>query len=259
MGWPGPELSHQHACQSPSSGHCARRLRSGRPVQEWARASGGSTGHVLPPPLAQAHALGSPDGRLWLWAPLCGASAVPLCPRCLTSTGHPGRSLPGLVPCQRRQALVRGLGPHRQRGLSAPTELNGAELKDCVSNHSLSSNASLPSVQSCRRLRERRVASWAVSFERLLQDPLGVRYFSVSGRAWAQRRSLVKARRAGPAAQGLGAVPAAAARGSFPQWLWHVRPRPEREGGEGRGSRGGGPGNTDPLLRAQGDVHNHVF
>lgn len=49
-----------------------------------------------------------------------------------------------------------------------------------MSNHSLSSNASLPSVQSCRRLRERRVASWAVSFERLLQDPLGVRYFSVS-------------------------------------------------------------------------------
>ncbi|XP_016051291.1 PREDICTED: regulator of G-protein signaling 12 [Miniopterus natalensis] len=57
-------------------------------------------------------------------------------------------------------------------------ELNGADLKDCVSNHSLSSNASLPSVQSCRRLRERRVASWAVSFERLLQDPLGIRYFS---------------------------------------------------------------------------------
>lgn len=59
-----------------------------------------------------------------------------------------------------------------------PAELTGADLKDCVSNHSLSSNASLPSVQSCRRLRERRVASWAVSFERLLQDPLGVRYFS---------------------------------------------------------------------------------
>lgn len=61
-----------------------------------------------------------------------------------------------------------------------PAELNGPDLKDCVSNHSLSSNASLPSVQSCRRLRERRVASWAVSFERLLQDPLGIRYFSVS-------------------------------------------------------------------------------
>lgn len=58
--------------------------------------------------------------------------------------------------------------------------MTGADLKDCVSNNSLSSNASLPSVQSCRRLRERRVASWAVSFERLLQDPVGVRYFSVS-------------------------------------------------------------------------------
>ncbi|KAI5945831.1 Regulator of G-protein signaling 12 [Manis javanica] len=57
-------------------------------------------------------------------------------------------------------------------------ELPGADLKGCVSKHSLSSNASLPSVQSCPRLRERRVASWAVSFERLLQDPLGVRYFS---------------------------------------------------------------------------------
>ncbi|XP_063086337.1 regulator of G-protein signaling 12 isoform X5 [Cavia porcellus] len=57
-------------------------------------------------------------------------------------------------------------------------ELTGADLKDCVSSNSLSSNASLPSVQSCRRLRERRVASWAVSFERLLQDPVGIRYFS---------------------------------------------------------------------------------
>lgn len=62
-----------------------------------------------------------------------------------------------------------------------PAELTSADLKDCVSNTSLPSNGSLPSVQSCRRLRERRVASWAVSFERLLQDPLGVRYFSVSG------------------------------------------------------------------------------
>ncbi|XP_064142247.1 regulator of G-protein signaling 12 isoform X2 [Loxodonta africana] len=57
-------------------------------------------------------------------------------------------------------------------------ELDGGDLKDCVSNHSLSSNASLPSVQSCRHLRARRVASWAVSFERLLQDPVGVKYFS---------------------------------------------------------------------------------
>ncbi|XP_006875390.1 PREDICTED: regulator of G-protein signaling 12 [Chrysochloris asiatica] len=57
-------------------------------------------------------------------------------------------------------------------------ELDGGDLKDCVSNHSLSSNASLPSVQSSRHLRARRVASWAVSFERLLQDPIGVKYFS---------------------------------------------------------------------------------
>ncbi|KAM9331487.1 regulator of G-protein signaling 12 [Gastrophryne carolinensis] len=57
-------------------------------------------------------------------------------------------------------------------------ELNSTDLKGCVSENSLSSNASLPSVQSCRKLGERRVASWAVSFERLLQDPLGVRYFT---------------------------------------------------------------------------------
>ncbi|XP_072262612.1 regulator of G-protein signaling 12 isoform X2 [Pyxicephalus adspersus] len=57
-------------------------------------------------------------------------------------------------------------------------ELNSTDLKGCVSENSLSSNASLPSVQSCRKLGERRVASWAVSFERLLQDPVGIRYFT---------------------------------------------------------------------------------
>lgn len=58
------------------------------------------------------------------------------------------------------------------------TELNSAELQGCSSD-SLNSNASLPSVQSHRRHTERRVASWAVCFERLLQDPVGIRYFSV--------------------------------------------------------------------------------
>lgn len=53
------------------------------------------------------------------------------------------------------------------------------ELQGCSSDNSLNSNASLPSVQSHRRHTERRVASWAVCFERLLQDPVGVRYFSV--------------------------------------------------------------------------------
>uniref|UniRef100_A0A8C5DDF4 Regulator of G-protein signaling 12-like n=1 Tax=Gouania willdenowi TaxID=441366 RepID=A0A8C5DDF4_GOUWI len=57
-------------------------------------------------------------------------------------------------------------------------KLNSVELQGCSSDNSLNSNASLPSVQSHRRHTERRVASWAVCFERLLQDPVGVRYFS---------------------------------------------------------------------------------
>lgn len=57
-------------------------------------------------------------------------------------------------------------------------ELNSVELQGCSSDNSLNSNASLPSVQSYRRHTERRVASWAVCFERLLQDPVGIRYFS---------------------------------------------------------------------------------
>ena len=59
-------------------------------------------------------------------------------------------------------------------------ELRCADLQACGSETSLNSNGSLPGPQSHRRLLERRVASWAVSFERLLQDPVGVRYFSVS-------------------------------------------------------------------------------
>ncbi|XP_058526305.1 regulator of G-protein signaling 12 [Ochotona princeps] len=95
----------------------------------------------------------------------------------------------GLAQTSQRPSARRSLG--RSKRFSATRslddlesatvsdgELTSADLKDCVSNTSLPSNGSLPSVQSCRRLRERRVASWAVSFERLLQDPLGVRYFS---------------------------------------------------------------------------------
>ncbi|XP_053366291.1 regulator of G-protein signaling 12 isoform X2 [Clarias gariepinus] len=44
--------------------------------------------------------------------------------------------------------------------------------------NSLESNSSLPSVTNHHTLSDRRVAAWAVSFERLLQDPIGVRYFS---------------------------------------------------------------------------------
>uniref|UniRef100_A0A673I0B7 Regulator of G-protein signaling 12-like n=1 Tax=Sinocyclocheilus rhinocerous TaxID=307959 RepID=A0A673I0B7_9TELE len=57
-------------------------------------------------------------------------------------------------------------------------ERSGLEHHDCGSVSSLESNGSLPSVTNHCRFSERRVASWAVSFERLLQDPVGVRYFS---------------------------------------------------------------------------------
>ncbi|XP_066487881.1 regulator of G-protein signaling 12 isoform X2 [Tiliqua scincoides] len=101
-----------------------------------------------------------------------------------TKFGHPS----GLVqPSQhsarrsfgrsKRFSITRSLDDLESAAVS-DGELNSSDLKDCVSDHSLSSNASLPSVQSCRRLREKRVASWAVSFEWLLQDPAGVRYFS---------------------------------------------------------------------------------
>ncbi|XP_077158577.1 regulator of G-protein signaling 12 isoform X3 [Paroedura picta] len=76
------------------------------------------------------------------------------------------------------QHSVRKAKDDKKSAAVSDGELNSTALKDCASDNSLSSNASLPSVQSCRRLRERRVASWAVSFERLLQDPVGVRYFS---------------------------------------------------------------------------------
>ncbi|KAL2079103.1 hypothetical protein ACEWY4_024847 [Coilia grayii] len=61
---------------------------------------------------------------------------------------------------------------------ASDSELRCADLQACGSESSLNSNGSLPGPQSHRRLSERRVASWAVSFERLLQDPVGVRYFS---------------------------------------------------------------------------------
>ncbi|XP_067414988.1 regulator of G-protein signaling 12 isoform X1 [Emydura macquarii macquarii] len=99
--------------------------------------------------------------------------------------GHPF----GLALAPQRSSVRRSFGRSKRFSITrslddlesatvSDGELNSSDLKDCISDNSLSSNASLPSVQSCRRLRERRVASWAVSFERLLQDPVGVRYFS---------------------------------------------------------------------------------
>ncbi|XP_061686028.1 regulator of G-protein signaling 12b isoform X4 [Syngnathoides biaculeatus] len=77
----------------------------------------------------------------------------------------------------KRLSLARSLDDLESTAVS-DGELNSVELQGCSSDNSLNSNASLPSVQSHRRHTERRVASWAVCFERLLQDPLGVRYFS---------------------------------------------------------------------------------
>ena len=47
-------------------------------------------------------------------------------------------------------------------------------------SHCSSSNSSLPSVANDRASGVDQTASWAVSFERLLEDPTGVRYFTVS-------------------------------------------------------------------------------
>ncbi|XP_015244507.1 PREDICTED: regulator of G-protein signaling 12 isoform X2 [Cyprinodon variegatus] len=77
----------------------------------------------------------------------------------------------------KRLSMARSLDDLESAAVS-DGELNSVELQGCSSDNSLNSNASLPSVQSHRRHTERRVASWAVCFERLLQDPVGVRYFS---------------------------------------------------------------------------------
>ncbi|XP_062376490.1 regulator of G-protein signaling 12b [Sardina pilchardus] len=77
----------------------------------------------------------------------------------------------------KRLSLARSLDDLESAAVS-DGELNSVDLKGCGSDNSLNSNASLPSVQCHRRHTERRVASWAVCFERLLQDPVGVRYFS---------------------------------------------------------------------------------
>ncbi|KAG7243380.1 hypothetical protein INR49_011837 [Caranx melampygus] len=61
---------------------------------------------------------------------------------------------------------------------SSDGDYSGVQLQGCCSQSSLNSNGSLPGAGSHRGVPEQRVASWAACFERLLQDPLGVRYFS---------------------------------------------------------------------------------
>ncbi|XP_073692473.1 regulator of G-protein signaling 12 isoform X2 [Garra rufa] len=87
-----------------------------------------------------------------------------------------------------RSSVRRPSGPAKRLSLAhslndlesaaSDGERSGLQRHDCGSVSSLESNGSLPSVTNHCRFTERRVASWAVSFERLLQDPVGVRYFS---------------------------------------------------------------------------------
>ncbi|KAM8842637.1 regulator of G-protein signaling 12b isoform 1-T4 [Synchiropus picturatus] len=90
---------------------------------------------------------------------------------------HPRSSARRSFGRSKRLSMARSLDDLESAAVS-DGELNSVELQGCSSDNSLNSNASLPSVQSHRRHTERRVASWAVCFERLLQDPVGVRYFS---------------------------------------------------------------------------------
>lgn len=62
-----------------------------------------------------------------------------------------------------------------QKLAASDGELSSPDVDGRGSNQSLTS---LPSVRRARSSGERAVASWAVSFERLLQDPLGVAYFT---------------------------------------------------------------------------------
>ncbi len=59
-------------------------------------------------------------------------------------------------------------------------ELNVLETDDRSVSQNSSSNTSLPTVPSEGSRGVGQVASWAVSFERLLEDPMGIRYFTVS-------------------------------------------------------------------------------
>ncbi|XP_057711495.1 regulator of G-protein signaling 12 isoform X2 [Corythoichthys intestinalis] len=76
----------------------------------------------------------------------------------------------------KRLSLARSLDDLESAASSDGDYSGGVQLQGCCSHSSLNSNGSLPG--SRRGLPEQRVAGWAACFERLLQDPVGVRYFS---------------------------------------------------------------------------------
>uniref|UniRef100_A0A3B3DBD9 Regulator of G-protein signaling 12-like n=1 Tax=Oryzias melastigma TaxID=30732 RepID=A0A3B3DBD9_ORYME len=65
-----------------------------------------------------------------------------------------------------------------QSAASSDGDYSGIQLQGCCSQTSLNSNGSLPGAGGLRGGSEQRVESWSAGFERLLQDPVGVRYFS---------------------------------------------------------------------------------
>ncbi|XP_041842403.1 regulator of G-protein signaling 12 isoform X1 [Melanotaenia boesemani] len=76
----------------------------------------------------------------------------------------------------KRLSLARSLDDLESAASSE--DFSGIQLPGCCSQTSLNSNGSLPGQGSHQGGSEQRVASWSTCFERLLQDPVGVRYFS---------------------------------------------------------------------------------
>ncbi|KAM7377342.1 hypothetical protein PAMA_013908 [Pampus argenteus] len=77
----------------------------------------------------------------------------------------------------KRLSLARSLDD-LESAASSDGDYSGVQLQGCCSQSSLNSNGSLPGAGSHRGVPEQRVASWAACFEHLLQDSVGVRYFS---------------------------------------------------------------------------------
>ncbi|MED6271349.1 hypothetical protein CHARACLAT_019320 [Characodon lateralis] len=67
-----------------------------------------------------------------------------------------------------------------QSAASSDGDYSRMQLQGCCSQTSLNSNGSLPGAGGHPGAAEHRVAGWSACFERLLQDSVGVRYFSVS-------------------------------------------------------------------------------
>lgn len=101
--------------------------------------------------------------------------------------GHSGESSSGTPPSGWNYPLASALS-NLCTALSCLADYSGIQLQSCCSQSSLNSNGSLPGAGSNRGAPEQRVASWSSCFERLLQDPVGVRYFSVSWEKESFRR-----------------------------------------------------------------------